>query len=129
MPAFFSSFLAPLMFAASSLGDAASEPDAPDATATATATVIEQRGPEVAFVPSASAVDSRPSPSPTAAPRFDSFRAGASLRFNQVDGAGFDAFADSDLLAQLSLDATYAFYTHGKLAVASGVAWDFGERS
>jgi hypothetical protein len=41
----------------------------------------------------------------------------------------FDAFADSDTLAQVSLDATYAFFTRGKLAIAAGLAYDAGSRA
>ncbi len=117
MSAFLSSFVAPIVLASSSLADATSEPARPATEPQ----IVEQRESDV--------IDSERMPALTLAPRFDSLRVGAGVRLNRVDSAGFDAFADNDWLAQLSLDATYAFYTPGRLAVASGIAWDFGERS
>jgi hypothetical protein len=62
-------------------------------------------------------------------PRYDYLRFGLGFRIGYIPDAGFDTFADSDVLAQISLEGTYAFYTQGKLAVAAGAAWDVGSRS
>lgn len=60
---------------------------------------------------------------------YDYLRFGLGFRIGYIDDPAFDSFASNDVLAQLSLDATYAFYTKGKLALASGLAWDVGSRS
>jgi hypothetical protein len=77
----------------------------------------------------ASAQEDAPAAVPPSAPRYDYVRVGAGVRVGYLPDAGFDAFASNDVLAQLSLEGTYAFYTRGKLAIASGVAWDNGARS
>jgi hypothetical protein len=62
-------------------------------------------------------------------PRYDYLRFGLGFRIGYIPDPTFDAFADSDVLAQMSLDASYAFYTKGKLAIAAGLAWDVGSRT
>lgn len=62
-------------------------------------------------------------------PRYDYLRVGLGFRIGYIGDPTFDTFADSDTLAQMSLDASYAFYTKGKLAVAAGLAWDVGSRT
>jgi hypothetical protein len=78
----------------------------------------------VAAAPSSAAES--PALRPKATPRYDYFRFGAGFRIGYIDDPGFDAFAKNDVLAQMSLEGTYAFYTKGKLAIASGLAWDIG---
>jgi len=65
-------------------------------------------------------------PSP---PRYDYLRFGLGFRIGYIGDPAFDTFADSDVLAQMSLDASYAFYTKGKLAIAAGLGWDVGSRT
>ncbi len=64
-----------------------------------------------------------------APPHYDYLRFGLGFRIGYIPDSGFDTFADSDVLAQMSLEGTYAFYTKGKLAIAAGAAWDIGSRS
>jgi hypothetical protein len=66
---------------------------------------------------------------PEAPPRYDYLRVGLGFRIGYIGDSAFDAFADDDVLAQMSLDASYAFYTKGKLAIAAGVGWDVGSRT
>jgi hypothetical protein len=70
-----------------------------------------------------------PAPHATVPPHYDYFRFGVGFRIGSIDDPGFDTFAKNDVLAQVSLEGTYAFYTKGKLAIASGLAWDVGSRS
>jgi len=62
-------------------------------------------------------------------PHYDYFRFGFGFRIGYVADPAFDTFASNDVLAQMSLEGTYAFYTKGKLAIASGLAWDVGSRA
>lgn len=62
-------------------------------------------------------------------PRYDYLRASLGFRIGYVGDPAFDTFASDDVLAQMSLDASYAFYTRGKLAIAAGLAWDVGSRT
>lgn len=73
----------------------------------------------------AESTEERP-PSP---PRYDYLRFGLGFRIGYIGDPAFDTFADDDVLAQMSLDASYAFYTKGKLAIAAGVGWDVGSRT
>jgi len=68
-------------------------------------------------------------PRPVGPPRYDYFRFGTGLRVGYIGDRGFDAFADDDTLAQVAVDASYAFITRGKLAISAGAAWDVGSRS
>jgi hypothetical protein len=61
--------------------------------------------------------------------RYDYLRVGLGLRVGYIGDRGFDTFADSDTLAQVSLDASYAFFTRGNLAVSGGVGYDAGSRT
>ena len=99
--------------------------------------------------PAAPAPTPAPAPAPTPAPplasarapaetlpqrphgpaHYDYLRLGAGFRIGYIDDPGFDTFAKDDVLPQVSLDATYAFYTHGKLAISAGGAWDVGSRT
>ncbi|MEA2746921.1 MAG: hypothetical protein QOI41_1064 [Myxococcales bacterium] len=73
-----------------------------------------------------------PAESPTARapsrPRYDYLRVSLGARVGYIASPAFDTFADDDVLAQVSLDASYAFLTRGKLAVSAGAAWDVGSR-
>lgn len=82
-------------------------PLTPDADADADATERRPRGPR----------------------RYDFLRVGLGFRIGYIGDPGFDTFADSDTLAQGSLDASYAFLTRGKLAIAGGLAYDLGSRT
>lgn len=62
-------------------------------------------------------------------PRYDYFRFGTGFRIGYIDDRGFDTFASDDVLAQIAVDASYAFFTRGKLAISAGAAWDVGSRS
>lgn len=68
-------------------------------------------------------------PRPTAPPRYDYLRLGMGGRVGYITQSAFDTFADDDVLGQFSLDASYAFFTRGKLAVSAGAAWDVGSRT
>jgi len=70
-----------------------------------------------------------PAATPKTAPHYDYLRFGLGFRIAYIPDGGFDTFASNDVLGQMSLEGTYAFYTKGKLALASGVAWDIGSRS
>jgi hypothetical protein len=76
-----------------------------------------------AETPDAYAVDERPRE-----PLPDRFRLSAGLRIAYVHTHGFDTFADTNTLPQLSIDGTYAFYNSGRLALAAGLGWDVGGR-
>lgn len=62
-------------------------------------------------------------------PRYDYLRLGLGFRIGYINDPGFDTFASGDVLAQMSLEGSYAFYTKGKVALAAGVAWDIGSRA
>jgi hypothetical protein len=114
--------LALAVVAAPSLAYAQAEPEAPAPSASA----APAPAPPLGAPPAAPEAKASP---PTAGPRYDYFRFGAGARVGYIDDPGFDTFASNDVLAQMSLDATYAFYTKGKLAIASGLAWDVGSRA
>lgn len=76
----------------------------------------------------APAAETRPLP-PPGPPRYDYLRVGLGFRVGYIDDPAFDVFAKGDTLAQVSLDASYAFYTRGKLAVSAGLAYDAGSRT
>ena len=68
-----------------------------------------------------------PQPPPPAATRgFDRARLAVGYRGTFVSDPAIDAFSSSGLMSQLSLDATYAFVSIGRFALAAGVLWDFG---
>ncbi|HSO37376.1 MAG TPA: hypothetical protein VLT33_32850 [Labilithrix sp.] len=79
-------------------------------------------------MPLAAPIAEQPGASP-ATPRYDYFRFGLGFRIGYIADPAFDTFASNDVLAQVSLEGTYAFYTKGKLAIAAGLAWDNGSRS
>lgn len=85
--------------------------------------------PSPALVPALPGRAEAPLPAAPAPPRYDYLRFGAGFRVGYIDDPGFDTFATDDVLAQVSLDATYAFYTRGKLAISGGAAWDVGSRT
>lgn len=70
-------------------------------------------------------------------PRYDLIRLNVGLRVGHQPAAlsgegpsrGFDAFAQDDVLAQLSIDATYPIFTRGRLVLGAGLGWDAGGRS
>lgn len=62
-------------------------------------------------------------------PRYDYFRFGTGFRIGYVDDRGFDTFASDDVLAQVSVDGSYAFITKGKVSISAGAAYDVGSRS
>jgi hypothetical protein len=66
---------------------------------------------------------------PVGPPRYDYLRFGLGFRIGYIGDPTFDGFASDDVLAQASLDASYAFYTKGKLAISAGAAWDVGSRT
>jgi hypothetical protein len=80
--------------------------------------------PPPALVPAEIAAPRADSPT-----RYETLRFGLGFRIGYIGDPGFDTFADSDTLAQMSLDATYAFYTKDKLAIGAGAAWDVGSRT
>ena len=84
--------------------------------------------PAPTYVSTPPAAEEAAPPKPTA-PHYDYLRFGLGFRIGYINDPGFDTFASSDTLAQLSLEGSYAFYTNGKLAVAAGVAYDLGGRS
>jgi len=63
------------------------------------------------------------------APRFDLVRLNAGVKVGYVPNRAFDTFADSDTLAQFSIDGTYPVLTRGRLVLAAGLGWDAGGRS
>jgi hypothetical protein len=74
--------------------------------------------------------EATPVPAPAAGPRrYDYLRVSLAARVGYIAQPAFDTFADDDVLAQTSLEASYAFLTRGKLAVSAGGAWDVGSRS
>jgi len=98
----------------------------PPAPITPPPLLLPTSGPPVIVVP---VEPSGPLPEPTqlaVARGFDRARIGVGYRASFVRDPSFDAFSRSGLMSQLSLDATYAFVSVGRFALASGVAWDFG---
>ena len=112
-------FLALFLLAVPSLARAQSESEAPAPAGESPAVLVAAPPP---FAEPAA-------PPAKGTPHYDYLRFGLGFRIGYIDDPAFDAFATNDVLAQLSLDATYAFYTKGKLALASGLAWDVGSRS
>lgn len=92
-------------------------------TNTSTTTTVAVPAPR-SEAPEAYVIDERPRE-----PLPDRFRVSAGLRIAYVHTHGFDTFADTNTLPQLSIDGTYAFYNSGRLALAAGLAWDVGGRS
>ncbi len=82
-----------------------------------------------AYAPAPRALAEGAALSAESAPRYDYLRFGLGFRIGYIGNSAFDAFADDDVLAQMSLDASYAFYTKGKLAIAAGLGWDVGSRT
>jgi hypothetical protein len=118
-----SSLLAFVLVAVPSLAHAQSEPEPPPLPAGEPVTVVSTP----ASAPAAA--ESPPGPKEFVAPHYDYLRIGAGFRIGYINDPAFDTFASSDVLAQFSLEATYAFYTKGKLAIAAGGAYDVGSRS
>jgi hypothetical protein len=81
------------------------------------------------LAPDADGDAAEPDARPRGPQRYDYLRVGLGFRIGYIGDSGFDTFADSDTLAQVSLDASYAFFTRGKLAVAGGLAYDAGSRT
>lgn len=116
-----------VLLASPSLARAQSEPDAPALPAESAPAPAVAPAPAIAVAPPPPA--DAPAPQAKIAPRYDYLRLGLGFRIGYIGDPAFDTFADNDVLAQMSLEATYAFYTKGKLAIASGLAWDVGSRS
>lgn len=124
----FASLLTALVLTAPTLALAQSPqpgdvPDEPTAASPAASPAFTYRAPPP-LPPGESAATPPASP-----PRYDYLRFGLGSRIGTIDHPGFDTFADSDVLAQASLDASYAFYTRGKLAISAGLGWDVGSRT
>lgn len=66
---------------------------------------------------------------PEAPPRYDLVRVNVGPRIGYVGTRGFDTFAKNDVLAQLSIDATYPVLSRGKLVLGAGLGYDVGGRS
>lgn len=81
------------------------------------------------YTPASLAHAESAAPRAEGAPRYDYLRFGLGFRIGYIGNSTFDAFADDDVLAQMSLDASYAFYTKGKLAISAGLGWDVGSRT
>jgi len=75
-------------------------------------------------------VADRPAAEPPRAgtPRYDLIKVGGGMRFDYVGGSAFDSFADSNLLPNLSLDATYPVLVQGKVAIGAGLGYTVGGR-
>jgi hypothetical protein len=67
-----------------------------------------------------------PPPPPPQTRGFDRARVAAGYRANFVSDPAIDSYSSSGLMSQLSLDASYAVLAVGRVAIAAGVAWDFG---
>lgn len=117
-----SSFVGILVLGAPLLASAQSTPDAPAAAAAPPL-------PAPAPAPTDDGAPETPVARRSGPPRYDYLRFGLGFRISDVGSRGFDTFADTDTLAQVSLDASYAFLTKGKFALAGGVAWDVGSRT
>lgn len=75
------------------------------------------------------AAQEAPDAAPPPSPKMERFRVSGGLKVGYVATHGFDTFADSNTLPQLSLDGTYAFARRGRFALAAGLGWDVGGRS
>ena len=104
--------------------DGSSEPPAP-----APAPLPYASAPAPAPPPPPAPLAESAAPSAESAPHYDYLRFGLGFRIGYIGDSAFDTFADDDVLAQMSLDASYAFYTKGKLAIAAGLGWDMGSRT
>lgn len=72
----------------------------------------------------------RPAPEARSGPeRHDLVSVRLGARVGYVGDPTFDRFADSDVLTQFSLEATYGILSAGKVSLAVGAAWDTGGRS
>jgi hypothetical protein len=107
---------------------AAPEPHASPAPASPASATTPARAP-IAEAPAADATREAAEDRAPGPPRYDYLRVGLGFRIGYIDDRAFDTFADNDVLGQLSLDASYAFFTRGKLAISGGAAWDVGSRS
>lgn len=78
--------------------------------------------------PRAEASSSEPEPVDEAprAPRVGGLRVNAGLKVAYVGTSGYDLFSSNNVLPQFSVDATYGFWTRGRLALAAGLGWDAG---
>ena len=61
-------------------------------------------------------------------PRFDVIRLNAGAKVGYVTSDGFDTFAGSNTLAQVSVDGTVPLLVKDKLVLAAGLGWDVGGR-
>jgi hypothetical protein len=109
--------------------DPPADPDAAPAAAAPAPPAAAAAAPAPAPMVADDAPAESAKPRPHAPPRYDYLRFGAGFRVGYIRDAGLDAFADSDTLTQTSLDASYAFFTKGRLAVSAGLAWDAGSRT
>lgn len=93
----------------------------------------EPSAPPTEFVPAAPVtIPAAPEPdeAPRAhEPRHDLYRLNLGMRVGYVATSGFDTFASSDTLAQLSIDGAAPVLTRGDLVLAVGLGWDVGGRS
>lgn len=56
-------------------------------------------------------------------------RLDAGVRAQLIKGAGFDPFSEKDMLPQLSLGASWAFWARDALSLAAVVGFDYGQSS
>ena len=56
-------------------------------------------------------------------------RVDVGVRTQFVRGKGFDPFAGNDVLPQLTLGASYYFWSHDRLSLGGAFAFDYGARS
>lgn len=124
-PALLASLLAVALAAAPLTAFAQDEPPPAPLPPVAPLPAASPSAPDPAATPTYEATPA----SPKTAPHYDYLRFGLGFRIAYIPDGGFDTFASNDVLGQMSLEGTYAFYTKGKLALASGVAWDVGSRS
>jgi hypothetical protein len=81
------------------------------------------------------AEDAQQAPQPEEAPQpqryetpMERLRVNGGLKIGYVGTRGFDTYADSNTLPQLSIDATYMLWSSGRLGLAAGLGWDVGGR-
>ncbi|AKV02753.1 hypothetical protein AKJ09_09416 [Labilithrix luteola] len=109
----------------------ASEPATPEEAPPAPAPPIPARAPAPRPAPAVYLQTSVQEPDAVLrpVPRYDLVRVGAGIRVGYVGSAAFSQFSKNDVLAQFSLEGTYALVTSGKFALAVGGAWDIGSSS
>ena len=121
----------PLVAAAAQPGSPPEPDSAPPAAPVAAAQTVSSTpasapAPAVSpLVPDGSAAETA-AVRPSGPPHYDYLRFGMGARVGYIGNTGYDTFSKNDVLAQVSLDATYAFFTRGKLSVSAGLAWDAG---